>query len=201
MTDYPSLKAAVISWLNREGFTELEAQVDLFLAMAQRKIFWECNFRCLESSVAADTDTLALPSDFLRAKAYYLYDGATEVQLKGSSPQQVRDLRSYYDRPSRYYILGTNLVLGPQSNELYSTTLEYYRTLPLLSDLNPTNWFTTNSPELLMYAALVSASIFLKDDARKQVWEEAFQGVKQAINNSEDYAGFESGGLQVTGVS
>ena len=202
MNNYAELKDAVIAWLNREGFADLVAQVDTFLAMAQRKIFWECNFRSLEAQVTATTDVTLLPSDFLRVKALYILDGGTEVQLKGASPQQVRDLRAYTPgKPEKYYLLGSNIVFGPAASEDYTYVLEYYRTLPLLSEFNTTNWFITACPELLLYGALVSASIFLKDDARKQVWEEAFQGVKQAINNSEDYAGFESGGLQVTSVS
>lgn len=202
MNNYASLKTSIAAWLNREGFAELEAEVDNFLAMAQRKIFWECNFRSLEASVDSTTATVALPADFLRVKSLYISNDSAIVTLKGSSPQQVQRLKSYGpSMPSRYYLLGTNIVFGPSPDAEYTYTLEYYKSLPLLSEYNTTNWFTDNSPELLLYAALVSACMFLKDDARKQVWEQAFGEVKQAIVGSEQHAGFEAGGLQVTSVN
>ena len=196
MDTYANLKTEVVDWLNREGFATLVAKVDTFLGMAQRRIFRECDFRCLEDIAAGTTASLALPADFMRTKALYISNGGSSFEVTGGSFHNLLPLVGT-GTPSKYAIVGTNMVMSPSPDQEYTYSLVYYKSLPLLSDANTTNWFTTNNPEILLFASLLEASIYLKDDARSQVWESRYKAVKVEQENSDARQDKEYGGMAV----
>jgi hypothetical protein len=200
MDTYANLKTEVVDWLNREGFTELEAKVDTFLGMAQRKIFRTCDFHCLEASTSGTgtVETIGLPDDFMRAKVLYLGIGGGLREITGGSYHNViTNQEGSPSTPYKYVRQGSVLVLGPTPNQEYTYYLMYYKSLPLLSDSNTTNWFTANAPELILFAALVEASVYLKDDNRAQVWQARYDQVKGEIQASEERSDKEYGGMSV----
>lgn len=198
MDTYDNLKTEVVSWLNREGFASLVAQVDTFLGMAQRRVFRTCDFRCLEESTTDTTATLTLPADYQRSKALFLSIGSTQAEVTGGSYHNLLNLMGGSPRcPVKYAIQGGSLVLAPTPDQEYDYTLLYYKSLPLLSDSNTTNWFTDNAPELLLFGSLVEACLFLKDDNRAQVWQARFDQTKEDIQTSDDRQDKEYGGMAV----
>jgi hypothetical protein len=200
MDTYANLKTEVVDWLNREGFTELEAKVDTFLGMAQRKIFRTCDFHCLEASTSGTgtVETIGLPDDFQRTKVLYVGVGGGLKEVTGGSYHNVITTQAgSRDLPRKYVRQGSVLVLGPIPDQEYTYYLMYYKSLPLLSDSNTTNWFTANAPELILFAALVEASVYLKDDNRAQVWQARYDQVKGEIQASEERSDKEYGGMSV----
>ena len=200
MDTYANLKTEVVDWLNREGFDALVAKVDTFLGMAQRKIFRTCDFHCLEASTSGtgSVETIALPSDFQRTKMLYVGVGSGLKEITGGSYHNVITTQAgSRDLPRKYVRQGDVLVLGPIPDQEYTYYLMYYKSLPLLSDSNTTNWFTDNAPELILFGALVEASVYLKDDNRAQVWQARFDQVKGEITASEERSDKEYGGMAV----
>lgn len=197
MNTYATLKTEVAQWLNREGFTSLTDKVDTFLGMAQRRIFRECDLHCLEDTATNDTSTLTLPADFLRTKAFYLVNGSQTYEVLGTSLHNVLTQRYQTGRPLYYNVIGTTLTLGPEPDQAYTWYLVYYKSLDLLSDSNTTNWFTVNAPELILFASLVEASLYLKDDARAAVWQARYQELKKSVEQSDLDADKEGGALKV----
>lgn len=57
------------------------------------------------------------------------------------------------------------------------TTLEilYYEQPPFLDASNQTNWLTDYAPDVLLYATLLQAMPFLKDDERIPTWKTMYQ--------------------------
>ena len=199
MDSYANINAEVESWLNREGFTALEAKTKDFMDMGQRRIFRECNFHAFEDSATNTTGTsLALPSDFLRAKSFYIIYGSNAKEVQGSSFVNVlRSRTNGTDVPELWARVGNTIELGPEPDSDYTWHLVYYKSLPLLSDANTTNYFTDNNPEILLYASLLEACLWLKDDVRANVWKQKYEEVKAATELSEAASGKESGTLQV----
>mgnify|MGYP006273374591 CR=1 FL=1 len=62
-------------------------------------------------------------------------------------------------------------------------TLEvlYYEQPPLLGDDQQTNFITEYAPDLLLYATLLEAAPFLKNDERIQVWQAMYDRAAKAL--------------------
>ncbi len=63
----------------------------------------------------------------------------------------------------------------------------YYEMPPLLDAEVTTNWVTEYAPQLLLYATLLEATPFLKNDERIQTWQ-SFYDRAAAMLNGEDLA-------------
>lgn len=66
-------------------------------------------------------------------------------------------------------------------------TLEalYYEQPPLLGDDCQTNWLTEYAPDALLYATLLEATPFLKNDERIQTWQSMYDRAAQALNGED----------------
>ena len=73
----------------------------------------------------------------------------------------------------------------PTPDEDYPFEVLYYELPPLLSDIIQSNWISEYAPELLLYATLLEATPFLKNDERIQVWQ-AMYDRSAAMLNGED---------------
>jgi hypothetical protein len=67
------------------------------------------------------------------------------------------------------------------------STLEilYYEQPALLGEELQTNWLTEYAPDLLLYAALLEATPFLKSDERIQTWQALYDRAAQAISGED----------------
>jgi hypothetical protein len=187
MEDYAGITSSLKHWLNREGFAALESQLPLLIAMAQRRIHEGCDLNAMEevASVTIDSQTLATPADFLRTKSLFIVQGGGTFELEGASAAKVMSYSSP-GRPSRFAVIGGNFYFSPIPDAEYTGQLIYYKSLDILSETTTTNWISENRPELLLFAALLEASLMLKDDARAQVWEGRYQATRMSLLNSEE---------------
>ena len=66
-------------------------------------------------------------------------------------------------------------------------TLEilYYEQPRFLGEDFQTNWITEYAPDLLLYAALLEATPFLKSDERIQTWQGMYDRAAQALNGED----------------
>lgn len=199
MDSYANFKLELESWLNRDGFTSLESKLDTFLAMGQRRIFRECNLHAFEATATNTTGTsLALPADFKRAKALYIIYGGNAKEVNGDSMLNVLKQRATGTGvPEVWCRVGDTIELGPEADSDYTWYLIYYKSLDLLGDANTTNYFTTDEPELLLYASLLEACLWLKDDVRADVWKKKYEEVKRQLELSDGNSDKEGGSLSV----
>ncbi len=58
----------------------------------------------------------------------------------------------------------------PIPANVYTMTMRYRAKVPALSGTNTTNWVLTTHPEIYLYASLMEAEPFLRNDARVQTW-------------------------------
>jgi hypothetical protein len=55
----------------------------------------------------------------------------------------------------------------------------------LLGEDSQTNWITEYAPNLLLYAVLLEATPFLKNDDRIGTWQTMYDRASQAINGED----------------
>lgn len=103
-------------------------------------------------------------------------------------------LRSYWPDPSQtgrpqFYADYDfrNWLLAPTPDVAYKAEVLYYELPPLLDEANETNWLTEQAPQLLLYAVLLEATPFLKNDERIATWQSMYDRAA-AMLNGEDLA-------------
>jgi hypothetical protein len=103
-------------------------------------------------------------------------------------------LRSYWPDPSetgrpQFYADYDfeHWLLAPTPDAAYKVEVNYYQLPPLLDDTVQTNWLTEQAPQLLLYASLLEATPFLKNDERIGTWQTMYDRAA-AMLNGEDLA-------------
>lgn len=96
--------------------------------------------------------------------------------------------RSQTDEPLFYADYDySHWLIAPTPNAEYPFEILYYELPPLLDDGVQTNWLTEYAPQLLLYATLLEATPFLKNDERINVWQSMYDRAA-AMLNGEDLA-------------
>ena len=93
-------------------------------------------------------------------------------------PRSYEFCRTYWPDPTatgnpRFYSdYGfANWLVVPTLSAAFPIEVAYYELSQLLDATNQTNWLTENAPDVLLYAALLEATPFLKNDGRLEVWQ------------------------------
>jgi hypothetical protein len=78
-------------------------------------------------------------------------------------------------------------LVAPTPDAEYPIEILYYELPRLLDEGVQTNWITENIPQLLLYATLLEATPFLKNDERIATWQTMYDRAA-AMVNGEDLA-------------
>lgn len=81
----------------------------------------------------------------------------------------------------------SNWLVMPPPDGGYPFEVVYYELPVLLDEDNQSNWLTDYAPELLLYATLLEATPFLKNDERIPTWQNMYDRAA-AMVNGEDLA-------------
>lgn len=76
-------------------------------------------------------------------------------------------------------------LVAPTPDAEYPFEILYYELPPLLSTEVQSNWITEYAPELLLYASLLEATPFLKNDERIQVWQGMYDRAAAMLNGED----------------
>lgn len=76
-------------------------------------------------------------------------------------------------------------LIVPTPNAASTIEIGYYELPALLGDDNQTNWITTYAPNVLLYASLLEAAPFLKNDERIGTWQAAYDRAAQALSGED----------------
>ena len=76
-------------------------------------------------------------------------------------------------------------LIAPTPSTATSLEILYYELPKLLDETNQTNWITDYAPNLLLYAALLEATPFIKNDERIPVWQAAYDRAAQSLNGED----------------
>ena len=199
MTTYTEIALKTEQWLNREGFSELTDQIEDLLLMGQRRIFRQLRVNAMltvDSAFVVDSTTEAVPSDYKAVYTFSITLPGGQADMKSTPMRNLRKAGTS-GIPRFFSKVGSNFYFGPSPDGTYTAELIYYAEPTLLSDSNASNWLSVAAPELILYGALVEASLFLKDDARVQFWEAKFRNVFEALEKESEEESRDAGGLSV----
>ena len=76
-------------------------------------------------------------------------------------------------------------LITPTPAEAKTLEVVYYEQPRLLGEDFQTNWLTEYAPDVLLYAALIEAAPFLKNDERVQIWQAMYDRAAQAISGED----------------
>lgn len=195
---YTELAAHVESWLNRENFTELVAEIPTFFILSQERINLEPTFKLYSTLTTAtiDTATPTIPADYSKPYTFTIIEGTSRYELNSETLKIVKSVQGS-GRPYLVAPVGSEFVFGPTADSTYDVELIYFPKLTPISPSNATNELSDLYPSLILFATLLEACLWLKDDQRAAVWEGRYRDTLSKIHAFEEKAEYEDGSLQV----
>lgn len=190
---FNSLKEDLRRYLER-GFTEADdpivyEQLPRLITLAERRISRELKIQGFIRVVA--TNTIIGQSVYTKPDRWR----DTVSITVGNAPVFARSLeycKNYWPdssqtgTPAFYADYDyTRWLFVPTPVAVASVEIVYYEQPPLLDDSTQTNWLTDYAPNALLYAALLEATPFLKNDERIQVWQSMYDRAAQTLNGED----------------
>ena len=190
---YDSLLVDIRRYLER-GFTQASDQIVFdqlprLVTLAERRIARELK---IEGFIRAITTPLSI------GVSTYLYPDRwrdTISMTVDGTPIQTRSyeyLRNYWPNeaqtasPQFYADYDyANWLIAPTPNAASTLEILYYEQPALLGPNLQSNWLTDYAPELVLYASLLEATPFLKNDERVQLWQSLYDRCAQAFNGQD----------------
>jgi hypothetical protein len=74
-----------------------------------------------------------------------------------------------------------NFLVAPSPDQAYAFELAYYARLEPLDATNQTNWLTFNAPQVLLYACLLEAALWLKNSELIALFQGQYNDQKSSI--------------------
>lgn len=193
IASYSELKTAVANWLNR---SDLTSYIPDFITLGENRIYRELRIRTMETALSETiaSGVVAVPSTYVDLKFAYINSSPT-TKLQRRTAEFIYEkypTRSSEGTPHFIAREASNFIFGPYPDSAYTVKGVYYARLTALSDSNTTNWFTTNAPDILLWASLAEAEPFLKNDARVALWAAKYEAAKQGIqmeDKREEHSG------------
>jgi hypothetical protein len=188
LTTYDGLKASIANWLNR---TDLTSEIPDFIALAEDRLSQEVRVPTIEKTAAVILDAngaVTIPADFLELK-YVFYN---ENPLERVSLTELRGYVKTSGDPVIFAREARQFVFQPIPTMTATDRLIfiYYKDVPALSALAPTNELLEMAPQLYLYSSLVEASNFLGSDPSR--WETSYQSALSRLllhARSAEFAG------------
>ena len=192
LTTYTELKASLANWLNRSDLTTEIG--DDFIKLAEADFNSKLRVRSMidQVSITISAETVALPTDFLQIRDFYILAGQTKTPLVYATPatMDATSGTSTTGRPSTFTILGDTIRFSPKPDASYTAKMNYFKKFPALSSSVATNYILGSHPAIYLYGSLFHAANFLGgiNPQQVQVWQQMFGTAMERLelNDRED---------------
>lgn len=162
ISTHAELLTAVANWLHRADLTSI---IPDFVTLAEARLNRRLRLRTQENTTTGTaSSSVALPTGFVEVKSLRIVSGTSTWALAYKPPSMIG---ADTGTPGFYTIIGDNIVFDPSGSYTYS--LSYWKKFDALSA--GVNWLITNAPDVYLYATLLEAAPYIKNDARIPVWE------------------------------
>ena len=196
-TTFTTLKEDIRRYLER-GFTLASdaivyEQIPRLINLAERRIARELKVQGLINVITSTMQPgLAVYPKPDRWRTTVSFNYGVDNQYQQLFPRSYEYVRSYWPNrdetgvPLFYADYDyNNWIVSPTPDQAYPFEVLVYQLLPLLDDTNQTNWLTEYAPQVLLYASLLEATPFLKNDERIAVWQSMYDRSAQALNGED----------------
>lgn len=192
ITTYAELQTAVADFAHRSDLTTV---LPTLVRLAEDVIYADLDSRQQDTiaslSTVANTETVALPTDFMSFRSLSVSSGTRHETLTFLTPTQYSQefQYDYTGTPRAYTIIGADIKLQPIPDDVYTLKAIYEAKIPNLSVSNTTNWLLTNYPSAYLYATLMQVAIYTKNTEDGAVWGNLYSKVAQGINMNDWISG------------
>ena len=196
-TTFTTLKEDIRRYLER-GFTLASdqivyEQIPRLINLAERRIARELKVQGLINVVTSTMEAgLAVYPKPDRWRTTVSFNIGVDGQYNQLFARDYEYIRSYWpDRTQTAQPLFyadydyNNWIVSPTPDAAYPFEVLVYQLLPLLDETSQTNWLTEYAPQVLLYASLLEATPFLKNDERIAVWQQMYDRAAQALNGED----------------
>lgn len=193
---YNSLVLQIQSYLNRTDADTI-AQIPNFIYQAEQRICRESKNIGLEQYVTGNfiinNPVITKPGRWRRTLSINYGTGVNNNTVNQLYLRSYEFLRTYWSDPTisglplYYSDYGfSHILIAPTPQAAYPIQIIYLELPNPISIANQTNWLTDYAPDLLLYASLLEAIPFLKNDERIPVWEKMYDRGLASINGQDD---------------
>lgn len=199
LADYAGIKLAVADWLARP---DLDTAIPNFVRLAEIRLSRDLRLRPLlkvsTTSMVSGNAKVALPTDYNAMRDLHIINNTVST-LAYMSPSQFFNSSQSLDNglPKNYTILSSDMQFAPIPDSAYTLQMLYYSVPTFLSVSNTTNGWTTNCPDLLLYASLLEAAPYIGASDKISLWEDIYQRGVKALTVSDDEGEFAGTSLSV----
>jgi len=197
-TTYNTLLADALAYCERANDAALVAQLPRLIALAENRVATDLKILGDQKTVTSEFDAasgqVVKPVYWRDTISFNVTVGTERVQLLLRTYEYCRNFwpdpalvgvpRFYADYDFEHFIV------VPTPTLAYPFELLYHARKDPLSVETQTNWFTFNAPQLLFYAVMCEAQLFLKNASALALWDSRY---------AESRAGFgaEDGGRAI----
>ncbi|WDZ78753.1 hypothetical protein PWG15_09785 [Ensifer adhaerens] len=158
IADYAALLVDAGEYSGRNDIAHLFPR---FVGLAELKLNRALRVSEMEATAAIDVvdGDAPLPANFLEARQVLTASGRP---IRAGALQQFSDTGPVGGgTPLGYAIVGNRIKSFPAGS--YGLTMTYYRKIPPLSALNPTNWLLEQAPDAYLYGLVEEIAIWERD--------------------------------------
>lgn len=195
LDSYSALKTSIADTLNRSDLATVAADfITLAEAQINRRLIKDGPVRQMmgRSDATISGEFVAVPSDFMGAKAVYL--APNYLPLEFLSPEEIVQRKTLYPSasgdPRAFSVVGGELQFWPWSGGTFSAEMTYWKRIPALSDTATTNWLLAGHPDIYLYTALIQSAPYLKEDARLTTWASLAEAGAQDLIDADKVSRF-----------
>lgn len=199
-TSYADLQTSIAGYLAR---SDLTSQIPDFIRLSELRLRRDLRIRQMLKSVTTDTvasdSTVELPSDFLEVRDLFVIGNPVQPLTYYSPSAFNRNARTWeIGKPRDYTVLANDFQLAPIPDTVYTVQMLYFAAPAFLSDTNTSNVFLANTPDALLYGALLEAEPYLMNDARLNTWGSMFDRAMSSITRSDQQGQYSGVPLAIT---
>lgn len=180
--NYAEWVAGVKDWLDADHLTD--AQIGTFLSLAQDRMNRELAAYEMEATQTQTSvsGVVTLPADFNRIRQVSISGvGTFEASTKG----EIADMSAASNKDRNVFAIDAGtIILYPTIVNGTAVVIDYYVKVPSISVSVPTNLFTEDFSDMLLWAALTEGSNFIVEDDRAQLFESRYATALE-INNQK----------------
>ncbi|CAB4141613.1 hypothetical protein UFOVP415_51 [uncultured Caudovirales phage] len=203
LTSYADLQTSIAGYLAR---SDLTSQIPDFIRLSELRLRRDLRIRQMLKSVTTATvaadNTVELPSDFLEVRDLFIVGNPVQPLTYYSPSAFNRNARTWeVGKPRDYTVLANDFQLAPIPDTVYTVQMLYFAAPAFLSDTNTSNVFLANTPDALLYGALLEAAPWLMDDARLNTWGSLFDRAMVSIKRSDEQGQYSGVPLSIRTVA
>jgi len=177
ITNYTELQTAIASWHHRDV-----TQIPDFIALAEVRInnLFESRLAEIDTTLTAIISSryIALPSGFKSAYGLWLTTYLPRDEIQYRLPEVLNVDENSSGQPDYYTIDGSNIAFDRPADIAYTYTFRYKKRFDIAS--TTTNDVLTTYPDVYLFASLVEACLFARDDP--SIFEQRF---RSAVENAQ----------------